>query len=500
MVGRSLGPYQILAKLGEGGMGEVYKATDTRLNRTVAIKVLRPQAIGDIERQHRFEREAQVIASLNHPNICTLYDVGKHGELDFLVMEYLEGETLADRLRRGPMPLDESLNVGIAVADALEKAHGNGVIHRDLKPANVMLTAGGAKLLDFGLAKLQPQADRSLSPSTPASAPSGALITTIPGAVLGTPQYMAPEQLEGIDADARTDLFAFGAVLYEMITGRRAFQGKSQPHLIAAILSVHPEPISKSQAAAPPALDFLIGRCLAKEPEQRLQTATDLLCELRWIAEGGTQVGVMTPIAPGGGRTRQIQVAIAAITVLVASASSFVLLTGRSAEPREDTRFLISVPEMPDPAAASISSDGRWIAFSARDGSSTALFVRPIGIEVAKVLPGTEGAGRVFWSADSQWIGFFAGGKLKKVQPEGGPTQNICETIDLLGASWNTEGVILFASTKGLHRVLAAGGEPSPIETANGTARQIRREPVFLPDGRHYLFLSGAAERADAAL
>src|SRR5262249_18831619 len=251
-----------------GGMGEVYKAADTRLNRTVAIKVLPPHFADDVERRHRFEREAQTIAALNHPNICTLYDVGRQGGTNFLVMEYLEGETLADRIRRGPLPIDEALKIGIAVADALEKAHGQGVTHRDLKPANIMLTTGGAgkagapqaKLLDFGLAKLQQQAEPSRSPSSPQSPAAAVLNTTVPGMIIGTMQYMSPEQLEGAEADARTDIFAFGTVLYEMITGRKAFEGKSQPHLIAAILSVDPDPVSKLQPKAPPALDFLMKR------------------------------------------------------------------------------------------------------------------------------------------------------------------------------------------------------------------------------------------------
>jgi len=249
-------------------MGEVYKAADTRLNRTVAIKVLPTQFSEDPEMKQRFEREAQTIAALNHPNICTLYDVGRQDGADFLVMEFLEGETLAARIARGPLPLAEALKVGVAIADALDKAHRKGVTHRDLKPGNVMLTAGGAKLLDFGLAKLKQQTapgDQSQAPA------SGA--TTSPGTILGTMQYMAPEQLEGKDADARTDIFAFGATLYEMISGKRAFEGKSKAHLIAAIVSAEPDALSKVQPETPPALEYLVKRCLDKDPEERLQTA-----------------------------------------------------------------------------------------------------------------------------------------------------------------------------------------------------------------------------------
>jgi serine/threonine protein kinase len=300
--GTKLGPYEVLTPIGAGGMGEVYRATDTRLNRTVAIKVLPPHFTNNFEMKQRFDREAQVIAGLNHPHICTLFDIGRQGDTDFLVMEYLEGETLAQRLERGSLPLDEALNVGLAVADALDKAHGQGITHRDLKPGNIMLTASGAKLLDFGLAKLEPEAPSGKGAKTPAS-----LSATAPGMILGTLQYMAPEQLEGKEADARTDIFAFGSVLYEMIAGRKAFEGKSQPHLIAAIMSVEPDPLAKSKPGTPPALDYLVRRCLAKDPEQRLQTATDLVAELEWIA-GGTTEGTSTT-ASGAKPARRVGIA-----------------------------------------------------------------------------------------------------------------------------------------------------------------------------------------------
>ena len=496
--GTRLGPYEIVGALGAGGMGEVYKATDTRLNRTVAIKVLPPHFIHNPEMKQRFEREAQTIAALNHPNICTLYDVGRQEDTDFLVMEYLEGETLAARLGKGPMPLDEALKVAIGIADALDKAHGQGVTHRDLKPGNVMLTESGGKLLDFGLAKLKqaPQASGSALTS------GVGMNTTAPGTILGTMQYMAPEQLEGKAADARTDIFAFGAVLYEMVTGRKAFEGKSQPHLIAAIVSAQPDPISKTQPTVPPALDFLVERCLAKDPDERLQTATDLVWKLRWIAEGGTEGGVAAPFSARRRRAKMAQLALVVVALLVAVLSVLALMAPRNTQAREETRFLINVLDMPTPEAVSASPDGQWIAYSARDAASTAVFVRPIGLEVSKKLVGTEGAGRLFWSPDSRWIGFFAGGKLKKIEASGGPPQNICETPDLQGGTWNADGVIVFGSSKGLQRVPAVGGEPSPIEAAGGDQKQARREPSFLPDGRHYLYLagSGSAKGAEAAI
>src|SRR5215471_18972513 len=355
--GIKLGPYEIVSPLGAGGMGEVYKATDTRLNRTVAIKVLPPHFADSPEMKQRFDREAQTVAALNHPNICTLYDVGRQGGIDFLVMEYLEGETLAARIQRGPIPLDEALEIAIQIADALEKAHGQGVTHRDLKPGNVMVTESGAKLLDFGLAKLKqaPQASPSGAPL------SGIASATAPGMILGTMQYMAPEQLEGKEADARTDIFAFGAVLYEMVTGRRAFPGKSQAHLIAAIVSSQPDPISKTQPAMPRALDFLIERCLAKDPEQRLQSATDLVWKLRWIAEGKTEGGELPRASSRHWAFTTAQLALAVLLVIVVAMLVVVFVLPRNAGAHQVTRFLMDVPDMPVPEAASISPDGRLV-------------------------------------------------------------------------------------------------------------------------------------------
>jgi Tol biopolymer transport system component/predicted Ser/Thr protein kinase len=473
-------------------MGEVYKAVDTRLNRTVAVKVLPTHYSESAEFRRRFEREAQTIAALNHPHICTLYDVGRQGNTDFLVMEYLEGETLAQRIARSPLPLDEALQVAVAIADALDKAHGQGVTHRDLKPGNVMLTESGAKLLDFGLAKLKQDPQSSRSPST--NPPNSD--TTVPGTIMGTMQYMAPEQLEGKEADARADLFAFGAILYEMVTGKKAFEKRSQTLLIAAIVSADPEPVSKIQPTAPPALDYIVKRCLVKDPEQRLQTAFDLLCQLRWIAEGGAKTGIPAPHAAmlrRRGRAARLLLAVAALLVAVFAVPAFLYLRGD--QPSEDTRFFVSVPDMSVPEAVSISPDGRWIAYSARDGGSSLVFVRPLGSEVPQKLAGTEGAGRLFWSPDSRTIAFFAGGKLKKVEASDGPPQNICETQDLLGGTWNSDGVILFASSKGLQRVQAVGGEPVPVAAQRGAES---REPYFLPDGRHYLYVNGSAQAGSA--
>jgi Tol biopolymer transport system component len=493
--GTKLGPYQTLEQIGAGGMGEVHKAIDTRLNRTVAIKVLPPRFSENLEMKQRFEREARTIAALNHPHICTLYDVGQQDNIEFLVMEYLEGETLAQRLSRGPMPLDEALTVAIAIADALDKAHRQGVTHRDLKPGNVMLSSSGAKLLDFGLAKLS----LPVQSPRPISGPVTAGDSTAPGLILGTVPYMAPEQLEGKDADARTDIFAFGAVLYEMLTGKRAFAGKSQAVLIASIVSADPEPLSKVLPATPPAVDYIVRRCLAKDADERLQTAWDLVSQLRWIAEGGADAA---PNAAFGRRhERWTRLALAGVLLLVAILMFPTVRFLAGSKTPEVTRFLIDVPDMPVPEATAVSPDGRLVAYAARDTGATALFVRPINSIVPQKLAGTEGAGRLFWSPNSKSIAFFAGGQLKRVDAGGGATQNICETADLMGGTWNAEDVIVFASSKGLQRVLAVGGVPSAITPGGASGKEGNpREPYFLPDGRHYLFLSGPAKADGAAI
>src|SRR6201993_952695 len=292
--GKRLGPYEITGAIGAGGMGEVYRARDTRLERIVAVKILPDHLSDRAELRERFDREARTIASLNHPHICTLYDIGHQDGTDFLVMEYLEGETLAERLKKGPLPLDQVLQYAIEIADALDKAHRKGITHRDLKPGNIMLTKSGAKLLDFGLAKLKKDtmpANFTLS-KVPTEDP-----VTAQGTILGTLQYMAPEQLEGKGADARTDIFAFGVVVYEMATGSKAFEGKSQASLIAKILDTDPPSMVSLQPMTPPTLDRVVKKCLAKEPERRWQAASDVCDELKWIAESGSMHGVASPVA-----------------------------------------------------------------------------------------------------------------------------------------------------------------------------------------------------------
>ena len=343
--GTRLGPYEILSPIGAGGMGEVYRAKDTRLDRTVAIKVLPSHLSSDTELRQRFEREAKAVSSLNHPHICTVHDVGQQDGTDYLVMEYLEGETLAARLTKGPMQTDQVLRYAIEISDALDKAHRQGVVHRDLKPGNIMLTKSGAKLLDFGLAKLR-DTQSGGGEAGVTGLPTANQSLTGAGTILGTFQYMAPEQLEGKEADARTDIFAFGAVVYEMATGRKAFKGESQASLITAIMSSEPEPISTLQPMTPPALDHIVKRCLAKDPDNRVQTARDVTLELEWITEGASQAGIPAPVVAHRKNRERIVWAVAVLLVAaLAAISVWYLKPQPPEEPRRLARFSISPPQ-----------------------------------------------------------------------------------------------------------------------------------------------------------
>jgi hypothetical protein len=484
--GMRLGPYEILAPIGEGGMGQVYKASDTRLDRAIAIKVLPPHWGDNAEMKARFEREAQTIAALNHPNICVLHDIGKQDGIDFLVMEYLEGETLAARLERGALPLEEAIKTGIAIADALDKAHRRGVVHRDLKPGNIILTASGPKLLDFGLAKWK----GSRNPDSSASQMPTRSDVTLPGTILGTLQYMAPEQLEGIEADARTDIFAFGVVFREMVTGKKTFEGKSRVLLMSAIATAEPEPLSQVQPEAPASLDHFLHVCLAKEPSDRWQNSRDLLAELQWAAGAGALVESAAPSRVAFGRREKILAALLGVAVLSAATLAIPSIAYiRGAKEPDEFRFRmpmsvnaepVPLPANPttagrllnmfNPANFAISPDGRTIAMVARANLQDTwfLYVRPIGSVAPQKFPGTEDAAQPFWSADGRSIGFFVNGKLKKVDASGGPPQDICDAPDSSGGTWNTDGTILFGSSKGLFRVSAEGGKPAAITTLDG--------------------------------
>lgn len=487
--GTHLGPYEILAPLGAGGMGEVYKARDTRLERMVAIKVLAAHLADNPDLKQRFEREAQTISSLNHPHICVLYDIGHQDGIDYLVMEYLEGESLAQRLTKGPLPIHQVLRYSIEIADALDKAHQQGVIHRDLKPGNIMLTKSGAKLLDFGLAKLR-GSERHLH--TLSSLPTQQASLTVEGTILGTFQYMAPEQLEGKEADAQTDIFGFGAVLYEMATGKKAFEGKTQASLIAAIVDRDPPPISSIQTLSPPALDHVVSRCLAKDPAERWQSAHDLKSELEWIAESGSQAGVPAPVLARRKYRERLAWTSTALFFLLALTLAVVHF-GSPDEPILPIRVSVLPPEKTTVGSVTISPDSRYLAFVAFGEGTGQLWVRALDSPAARPLEGTAGATYPFWSPESRFIGFFAGGKLKKIEVSGGPAQELAEAQNARGGTWNRDGVIIFGpNDRGpLYQVAAAGGEAKPVTVIKSSDQELgHRFPQFLPDGRRFIYLS----------
>ncbi|MGB5173252.1 MAG: protein kinase [Thermoanaerobaculia bacterium] len=494
--GSKLGPYEIVEPLGAGGMGEVYRARDTRLEREVAIKVLPEHLSENPELRQRLEREARVVSSLQHPNICTLHDIGSENGVDFIVMEYLEGDTLAARLEKGPVPMHELFPIATSIADALDKAHRQGLVHRDLKPGNIMLTRTGAKLLDFGLAK----GSAALSdPTAPTQSPTMSPLTT-EGMLVGTFQYMAPEQLEGKEADARSDLFAFGSVLYEMATGQRAFQGETQASLIASVLDREPAPLAELQPLAPPALDRVIRTCHAKDPDDRFQSAHDVKLQMEWIRDAGSQAGVPMPVASRRKTRERLAWGVAAIFALAALAIGALLMRDTSPEqrvlraeiaPAADTVFSLS-PSAPGPVT--VSPDGRKLAWAAvgRNGN-TMLWVRSLDETASREIEGSESAAYPFWSPDSRQVGYFAEGKLKKVDGVGGPSIALTDATNPKGGTWNEDGVILFAPVHNgpIHKVSADGGPSEPItELSSEREENSHRHPRFLPDGRHFVYFT----------
>jgi eukaryotic-like serine/threonine-protein kinase len=498
--GTRLGPYELVAPVGAGGMGEVYRAKDTRLDRTVAVKVLPSHLSASAESRQRFEREAKTISQLSHPHICALYDVGREGETEYLVMEYLEGETLSDRLLKGPLAFEQVFRYGIEIADALDKAHRQGIVHRDLKPGNVMLTKSGVKLLDFGLAKAIAPTGRSSGSSLTALPTQAGSNLTQEGTILGTFQYMAPEQLEGKEADARTDIFAFGAVLYEMATGRKAFSGKSQASLISSIMGSEPPAVSTIAPMTPPAFDRVVRTCLAKDPDDRWQTAHDVMLELKWVAEGGSAAGVLAPVVAKRKTRERLAWGAAALFASMAAAATIgyvsrgpkaVLPTRVSILPPEGTTF------SPMDGPVVLSPDGRRVAFAADDSEGIgALWVRSLDSLQAQKLEGTGSAYDPFWSPDGRFVG-FGSSELKKVEVSGGPPQTICEMTDGRGGTWNRDNVVLFAKTGAspIFRVPAGGGVPEQVTVLDKSRQETGHwRPQFFPDGKHFLYLAKSAQ------
>jgi eukaryotic-like serine/threonine-protein kinase len=498
--GTRLGPYEVITALGAGGMGEVYKARDTRLDRSVAIKVLAPDIAGDPDLRARFEREARAVAALDHPHICAVYDVGQHDGVHYLVMQHLEGETLAARLARtkGPLPLEQALPIAIATADALDKTHRAGITHRDLKPANIMLTKTGAKLLDFGLAKLRgPAAPISMSGMTRLAT---ATPNTAHGTILGTLHYMAPEQVEGREADARSDIWAFGAVLYEMATGERAFDGDSPASVIGAILKDNPPRVSTRQPLAPPALDHVVETCLAKDPDERWQNVGDvkrLLARIASTADGAAS-------SPGTihRRPRVSPWLVATGAALLSAAVVSSLIWWRLERPTDlpiqpVVRLALDLgPDVSsdtDLPVAALSPEGMRIVFvsTGSDGLSR-LSTRRLDQSGVMPLSGTERAYAPFFSPDGQWVGFFAGGKLKKIRLDGGAPVTLCDAPAGRGASWGEDGTIVAAldNRAALSRMSSNGGPVTPA-TELAAGELTHRWPQILPGGKAVLFTVG---------
>jgi len=493
-----LGPYEIVSPLGAGGMGEVYRAKDTRLGRDVAIKIL-PKEMTDPARKQRFEREARTISALNHPNICTLHDVGSQDNIEFLVMECIEGETLAKRLQKGPLPTEQVVKYGAQIADALDKAHRCGVVHRDLKPGNIMLTSKGAKVLDFGLAKPTSPlvVDATLSAAAPASP------VTQEGTIVGTVQYMSPEQVEGKDVDARSDIFSLGAVLYEMVTGQRAFDGKSQLSVASAILEKDPAPISALKPMTPPALDHAIRKCLAKSPDDRWQCAADIKHEMDWIAQGSTDSSAVLDALPRKNvRTRTLAYVLGAIVLAVAAAMAGYLSSGRAVPQPVIRATLTPFPNVTlltlgdDAGAPAISPDGKNLVFAGIADVKQMLFLRSMDTGTVKPLPGTENGKFPFWSSDGKSIAFFADQQLKRLDLASGPCMSLAPAADARGGTWSGDNIVFSPYIyEFLYRVSASGGKPVAVTTLDRSLHTTHRWPHFLPDGKHFLYLAANHEK-----
>jgi serine/threonine-protein kinase len=494
--GARLGPYEINDPIGAGGMGEVYKARDTRLERSVAIKILPAELADNAQFKLRFEREAKSISQLNHPHICTLHDIGEEDGVNYLVMELVEGESLLDRLARGPLPMRDVLKFGAQIADALDRAHRAGIVHRDLKPGNVMITRSGAKLLDFGLAKTN-----SLAAPISVASLEGATQQrplTQEGTVLGTYQYMAPEQLAGEEADSRSDIFSFGALLYEMATGRRAFEGKNKTSLIAQIVGGEPRPMREVQPLTPRPFEHIVQKCLSKDPDERWQSAHDLGEELKWVAQSSTEEEArIAPATKRRSRERLAWLLLGLATAILLATVAASRLAIKKAERSAIKRFNIAIPpdvfvDRRNSGPVVLTPDGRNIVYTAIGGGTARFFLRPLDSFDSTPITGSEGALQPFFSPDGQWIGFITNGGLRKVPVSGGAPVTICAGClsQERGASWGRDGMIYFApsSASGIFKVPAGGGTPVAISKPNAAANELsHRWPQLLPDGKHLL-------------
>lgn len=506
--GTKLGPYEIISAIGAGGMGEVYRARDSRLDRDVAVKILPAHLSTNPNLKQRFEREAKAISGLNHPHICTLHDIGSENGTDYLVLEYLEGETLAKRLERGALPVPELLKTAMQIADGLDRAHRSGIVHRDLKPGNIVLTKGGAKLLDFGLAKPSSAVLSASASSLTMSSPSSPI--TQEGTIVGTYQYMAPEQLEGKETDPRSDIFSFGSVMYEMATGKRAFDGKSNVSVMSAILEKQPEPISSVHPLAPPALDHIVQRALAKDPEERWQSAADIKLELQWLSSQSSSAAAAMAKGPAPAK----KMALGRVAMIAGIGMLLAFLAGWLLKPQPVAPTIRSVILPPDGISldlkgdyagpAVISPDGSAIAYVGHGENSTkAIWIRPLNSVSAQRLSGTEGASFPFWSPDSKWVAFFAGGALKKISAGGGPAITVTEAVNPRGGSWGKDDTILFAPNflGPVRKVSARGGTATDQTKITNSIHTTHRWPFFLPDGKHFLYLAAShAGQSDASI
>jgi serine/threonine protein kinase/Tol biopolymer transport system component len=501
--GTRLGPYEIIAPLGAGGMGEVYRARDTRLGRDVAIKVLPSSFSADPDRLHRFEQEACATGALNHNNILIVHDIGTHDGSPYVVSELLEGETLRQRMGGMALPQRKAIDYGLQVAHGLAAAHEKGIVHRDLKPENIFITKDGRlKILDFGLAKLTGAADTDLSQT---SIPTRR-VDTDPGKVMGTVGYMSPEQVKGRTVDHRSDIFSFGAILYEMLSGLRAFHGESAAETMSAILKEDPPELSDTNKTVSPALERLMNRCLEKNPAERFHSASDLAFAIEALS-GSTGVSDQT-IAIGPQPLLRLRKflpwIVAGVFALIAIVMlPFAISSLRRTPARPNiVRSAILPPENTSFTALNtfaVSPDGLKLVFVARiAGGQTMLWLRSLDTLTAQPLAGTEGVtaqASVFWSPDNRFIGFFAGRKLKKIDLSGGTPQTLCDAPNARGGTWNRDGVIVFSPNISgpLHRVSAMGGASNPVTKLDESRRQItHRFPYFLPDGQHFLYRVGA--------